>query len=97
MLKESQGAWSRSSRLLEQTNSQPREQASILENQRDELQQAWQLALTERAAELGRLNQYKSEFVNMSHELAHRLNSSLILGAQAVSLSNKPGTLNEDR
>jgi CheY-like chemotaxis protein/signal transduction histidine kinase/CHASE3 domain sensor protein len=95
VLKESQVRLESQQAELEQTNSQLEEQASILENQRDELQRA-QMALTERAAELGRSNQYKSEFLaNMSHELRTPLNSSLILAK--LLADNKPGTLNEEQ
>ena len=67
VLKDSQARLESQQSELEQTNSQLEEQASILESQRDELQHA-QVALSERAAELGRSNQYKSEFLaNMSH------------------------------
>ena len=95
VLKESQARLESQQAELEQTNSQLEEQTTILEGQRDELQRA-QVALSERAAELGRSNQYKSEFLaNMSHELRTPLNSSLILAK--LLADNKAGNLSEEQ
>ncbi|MDB5974786.1 MAG: histidine kinase [Nevskia sp.] len=90
-LKESQARLEGQQAELEQTNSQLEEQAQMLENQKDELSHAQQ-ALTQRADELERSNQYKNEFLaNMSHELRTPLNSSLILAK--LLADNKDGNL----
>jgi signal transduction histidine kinase/DNA-binding response OmpR family regulator/CHASE3 domain sensor protein len=94
-LKESQAQLEAQQAELEQSNTHLEEQAHLLENQRDELTRA-QFALTGKAAELERTNQYKSEFLaNMSHELRTPLNSTLILAK--LLADNKPGNLSEEQ
>src|SRR6185437_8716625 len=94
-LKESQAQLESQQAELEQTNSQLEEQAQILARQRDELASA-QSALSHRAADLERANQYKSEFLaNMSHELRTPLNSSLILAK--ILADNRGGNLTAEQ
>ena len=94
-LKESQARLEGQQAELEQTNSQLEEQAQQLETQRNDLAAA-QEGLTERADELERANQYKSQFLaNMSHELRTPLNSSLILAK--LLADNKGGNLTPEQ
>ena len=94
-LKESQAQLEAQQAELEQTNVQLEEQAQVLEHQKDELSRA-QNGLVERATELQRANQYKSEFLaNISHELRTPLNSSLILAK--ILADNKGGNLSEEQ
>ncbi|EIT72022.1 response regulator [Hydrocarboniphaga effusa] len=94
-LKESQARLEGQQAELEQTNSQLEEQAQQLEAQRNDLAAA-QEGLTERASELERANQYKSQFLaNMSHELRTPLNSSLILAK--LLADNKSGNLTPEQ
>ena len=94
-LKESQARLESQQAELEQTNSQLEEQALQLEAQRNDLAAA-QEGLTERANELERANQYKSQFLaNMSHELRTPLNSSLILAK--LLADNKSGNLTPEQ
>ena len=94
-LKDSQVRLESQQAELEQTNSQLEEQAQLLEAQQDEL--AWaQTVLAEKAAELEKTNQYKSEFLaNVSHELRTPLNSTLILAK--LLADNKGGNLTEEQ
>jgi signal transduction histidine kinase/CheY-like chemotaxis protein/CHASE3 domain sensor protein len=90
-LRESQAHLEVQQSELEQINSQLEEQAQLLEHQKDELARA-QVALSARADELQRANEYKSEFLaNMSHELRTPLNSTLILAK--LLADNKDGNL----
>ena len=94
-LRESQARLEVQQAELEQTNSQLEEQAQQLEAQRNDLSAA-QEGLTERANDLERANQYKSQFLaNMSHELRTPLNSSLILAK--LLADNKPGNLTPEQ
>jgi signal transduction histidine kinase/CheY-like chemotaxis protein/CHASE3 domain sensor protein len=94
-LQESQARLETQQAELEQTNVQLEEQTQLLEIQKDSLSQS-QEALTTKAAELARSNQYKSEFLaNMSHELRTPLNSSLILAK--LLADNKPGNLTPEQ
>ena len=78
-LKESQSRLEQQQAELEQTNSQLEEQTQLLEAQRDDLARSKE-AVQDKARELERASQYKSDFLaNMSHELRTPLNSSLIL------------------
>ena len=80
---------------LEQSNSQMEEQMQTLESQRDRLTEA-RSALSAKANELERANQYKSEFLaNMSHELRSPLNSALILAT--LLAENRDGNLSEEQ
>jgi CheY-like chemotaxis protein/signal transduction histidine kinase/CHASE3 domain sensor protein len=94
-LKESQALLEAQKVELEQSNAHLEEQTHLLESHRDELIRA-QSALTGKAFELERANQYKSEFLaNMSHELRTPLNSTLILAR--LLADNKPGNLTEEQ
>ena len=78
-LKESQTRLEQQQVELEQINSQLEEQTQQLSVQKDDLQRA-HTAVQNKAAELEKASQYKSDFLaNMSHELRTPLNSSLIL------------------
>ena len=95
VLKDSQARLENQAAELEQTNLQLEEQTRTLETQRDELERA-QGDLAERAAELERASQYKSQFLaNMSHELRTPLNSTLILAK--LLADNKEGTLTPEQ
>ena len=94
-LRESQTRLESQQAELEQINSQLEEQTLILERQKDDLTEAQQV-LGEKAAELERSNQYKSEFLaNISHELRTPLNSTLILAR--LLADNKDGNLSADQ
>ena len=80
---------------LEQTNDSLVEQAKTLERKNLLLAEK-QLELAERARDIERTSQFKSEFLsNMSHELRTPLNSSLIL-AKVLS-DNKDGNLSPEQ
>ncbi len=94
-LKDSQARLEAQQAELEQTNAHLEQQAQALERQKEELLIS-QGVLTEKSAELERVNQYKSEFLaNMSHELRTPLNSSLILAK--LLADNKGGNLTPEQ
>ncbi|WP_228894085.1 response regulator [Pseudoduganella aquatica] len=95
VLEESQASLENQKAELEQTNEQLAEQAVALDQKNEALGEAGR-QLEERALDLERASQYKSQFLaNMSHELRTPLNSSLIL-AKLLS-ENAQGNLNEEQ
>jgi len=80
---------------LEQSNAKLATQAVILDQRNAALASA-RLDVEERARDLERASQYKSQFLaNMSHELRTPLNSSLILAK--LLADNAQGNLNEEQ
>jgi len=80
---------------LEQSNAKLATQAEALD-QRNAALAAARLDVEERARDLERASEYKSQFLaNMSHELRTPLNSSLILAK--LLADNEQGNLNEEQ
>ncbi|QGZ40159.1 signal transduction histidine kinase [Pseudoduganella flava] len=95
VLEESQASLENQKAELEQTNEQLAEQAVVLDQKNTALNDA-QTLLEERARDLERASQYKSQFLaNMSHELRTPLNSSLILAK--LLADNAQGNLNDEQ
>ncbi|WP_338768245.1 response regulator [Massilia sp. METH4] len=95
VLEESQASLENQKAELEQTNEQLAEQAIVLDQKNTALNDVQQ-QLEERARDLERASQYKSQFLaNMSHELRTPLNSSLILAK--LLADNAQGNLNEEQ
>jgi CheY-like chemotaxis protein/signal transduction histidine kinase/CHASE3 domain sensor protein len=95
VLEESQASLENQKAELEQTNEQLAEQAIALDQKNTALNDVQQ-QLEERARDLERASQYKSQFLaNMSHELRTPLNSSLILAK--LLADNTQGNLNEEQ
>ncbi|WBS02770.1 response regulator [Pseudoduganella sp. SL102] len=95
VLEESQASLENQKAELEQTNEQLAEQAVALDQKNTALNDV-QVQLEERARDLERASQYKSQFLaNMSHELRTPLNSSLILAK--LLADNSQGNLDEEQ